>query len=268
MRRLILTIAGASLLSCGLANAADMPVKARPLPPPAPVFSWTGLYIGFHAGLGWGTSEAKVLEADNLFFPQGHVTHNDFNGLLGGVQAGYNYQFGQAVLGVEAQFSWTNIGRDGDDNLHDAVLLLNRHTVTHTEVNWVTTLTGRLGYSGGPWLVYVKGGAAWADFELRNFSKVTSTGEILQRLDGSETRSGWTVGVGVEWAFAGNWSFKAEYNFIDLGTETVTRSGTNFVTGLPVTRFRDNEAELHIVKAGINYRFDWGKGPVGVRAAY
>ena len=266
MRRLIWAIASASLLSCGLANAADMPVKARPLPPPAPVFSWTGLYIGFHAGLGWGESNNTVLENDNNLFPQGHVNHNEFNGFLGGVQVGYNYQFGLWVVGVEGQFSWANI--DGDSR-QEAVLLANRHVETHNEVNWVTTATGRLGYSAGPLLIYVKGGAAWADFETTRSRTIrTSTFEVLSDINGGETRSGWTVGVGAEWAFAGNWSFKAEYNFLDFGTERVTRSGANFVTGDPVTRFRDAETELHIVKVGINYRFGWGKAPVAVRAAY
>jgi outer membrane immunogenic protein len=244
--------------TAGISAAADLPVKAPPRVAPEPVFSWSGFYIGAHAGWGWGDTDSTILEADNNFFPQGTVNRNTFDGVLAGGQVGYNYQISQWVIGVEAQFSWTNI--DGS-NRHEAILLANRHTITDTDVNWVTTLTGRLGMTFGPALIYVKGGGAWADFESITNSFVSSTGVLQQTLAGSETRTGWTVGGGIEYAFSPNWSIKGEYNFIDFGTERITRSGTNFVTGAAVTRFRDADTQLNIVKFGINYRFGGG-GPV------
>jgi outer membrane immunogenic protein len=156
------------------------------------------------------------------------------------------------VIGAEGQFSWADIN---GDNRHDAILLANRHSATTSDVNWVTTATGRLGYAVGNALLYVKGGGAWAEFESSTNSVVTSTGQVLQTTFGSEKRSGWTAGGGIEFGLWSNWSMKAEYNFIDFGTERVTRSGTNFVTGAAVTQQRDADTQLHIAKVGINYRF-------------
>jgi outer membrane immunogenic protein len=264
MRKLFLLGMSAVMLG-GAAQAADM--KAPP--PPAPVFSWTGFYIGGHWGWGWGDTDARVLEADNNFFPQGTINGNEFDGLLLGGQVGVNYQAGQWVLGIEGQISKSGI--EGKHNRHDAILLPNRYSDTSTHVDWVATLTGRLGFAAGRTLLadntlfYVKGGAAWADFGSVTNSFVSSTGLLLQTISGGETRSGWTVGAGVEWAFGVNWSAKAEYNFIDLGTERVTRSGTNFVSGDPVVRFRDADTQLHVVKLGINYRFAPAAAPVAAR---
>jgi outer membrane immunogenic protein len=261
LKKHVLSVGAAMLLALGLADtsaAADLPVKAPPRVAPEPVFSWTGFYIGAHAGWGWGDTDSTILEADNNFFPQGTINRNTFDGLLAGGQVGFNYQMGQWVIGVEGQFSWTDI--DGS-NRHDAILLANLHATTDTDVNWVTTLTGRLGMAFGPALVYVKGGGAWAEFESVTNSFVSSTGVLQQTVSGSETRTGWTVGGGIEYAFSNNWSIKGEYNFIDFGTERVTRTGTNFVTGAAVTRQRDQDTQLNIVKFGINYRLGFG-GPV------
>jgi outer membrane immunogenic protein len=230
------------------ASAADlrMPTKAPVVTPAAvAVFSWTGFYIGAHVGWGWGETDSTILEADNNFFPQGHVNTNKFDGILGGGQIGWNYQAGQWVFGIEAQASWTDI--KGDD-IHTAVLVANRQAETHTEVNWVVTLTGRLGFAAGPALFYVKGGGAWADFEALTNSRNTLTGAINQTTSGGETRFGWTVGAGIEYALGNNWSVKGEYNFLDFGTERVTRSGTNFVQNISVSNERDHDTHLHIVK--------------------
>jgi outer membrane immunogenic protein len=231
--------------------AADMPTKAPVMRTAAPMFSWTGFYIGAHVGYGWGETDATTLET-NAFFPAGHVNTNEFDGFLGGGQIGFNYQTGMWVFGIEAQGSWSAI--DGT-TIHPAVLLADRHAENLTEVDWIVTLTGRLGIAAGPVLYYLKGGAAWADFAVRNHSIQTSTGFIGQTTSGSETRFGWTIGGGIEYALGGNWSVKGEYNYLDFGTEQVTRSGTNFLTGLPVTTVNDNDTHLHVVKFGINYRF-------------
>jgi outer membrane immunogenic protein len=250
----------------GAAQAADMPLKAPP--PPEPVFSWTGFYIGGHWGWGWGTTDSRVLEADNLNFPQGTINHNEFDGVLFGGQVGVDYQVGQWVLGIEGQMSKSDIH---GLNRHDAILRPDHHTETSTHVDWVATLTGRLGFAAGRTLLadntlfYVKGGAAWADFDSVTQSFVSSTRRLLQTTAGSETRTGWTVGAGVEWAFGNNWSAKAEYNFIDLGTERVTRSGINIASGDPVVLFRDNDAQLHVFKLGLNYRFAPAPAPVAAR---
>jgi outer membrane immunogenic protein len=111
----------------------------------------------------------------------------------------------------------------------------------------------------GPALFYVKGGWAWAHFEANTLSINTLNNAILNSVSGGETRNGWTVGGGVEYALAGSWSLKGEYNYLDFGTDRVTRSGAT------VTRFRDAETHVQVVKFGLNYRFGWGGTPVVAR---
>jgi outer membrane immunogenic protein len=258
MGKLLAGVTGLVVLAGTSAMAADIPRKAPPPPPPA-IFTWTGFYVGGHLGWGWGESDSRVLEADNNFFPQGTILHNDFDGFIGGGQAGFNFQTGLLVFGVEGQVSWSGIT---GDSRRDAILLANRHIETHANVDWVATLTGRVGIAAGNALFYVKGGAAWAEFESTTHSFITSTRTLVQTVSGGETRDGWTVGAGVEWGIAGNWSFKGEYNFLDFGTDRIVRSGRTIPAGVPVTRFRDAELELHIVKFGINYRFG---GPLVAR---
>src|SRR5262245_51695990 len=256
-----LTAGSFALLTLGFAGAAaaaDLPMKAPPAVSP-PVFNWTGFYLGAHAGWGWGDTDSTILEANNNLFPQGSVNTQEFDGVIAGGQIGYNYQMGQWVLGVEGDMSWSDLH---GSNRHEGILLANRHTVTDVNVNWIATVTGRLGFVAGPALFYAKGGAAFADFESTTNSFVTSTGVVNQTLSGSETRTGWVVGGGIEYAFGNNWSIKGEYNFLDFGTERVTRSGTNFATNTPVTAFRDNDTHIQLVKFGINYRFG---GPVVAR---
>jgi outer membrane immunogenic protein len=256
-----LIAAAASLLIATPTFAADLPVKApRAAPAVAAVYNWTGFYIGGHAGYGWGQTDSTILE-DSFAFPAGTVNTNKFDGFLAGGQVGANYQTGQWVFGVEADFSWSDIN---GDSIHPAINPVPRQSETTSEVNWVITLTGRLGITTGPALFYVKGGGAWADFESHSNTINTNNGVITQTTSGGETRFGWTVGGGLEYALGANWSAKVEYNYLDFGTERVTRSGFNFANDTPVTAERDADTHLHIVKFGINYRFGAG-GPVVAR---
>ena len=299
MRRSILAIASASLLSCGLANAADMPVKARPLPPPPPVFSWTGFYIGAHVGGAWGTTESTlnsvtvdiscrdVVVVDSLqpicLVPRDNflasvngngsflgthtlgglsipISQTQTNGFLGGVQGGYNWQIAPwAVIGVEAQFSWTDL-----KGTSPCVLVL----ACSTEHDWVTTLAGRFGVTYDRLMLYVKGGVAWSKVTYSASLSLGSPFDFTTSV--SDTRFGPMFGAGVEYAFLGNWSAKIEYNFIDFRDQDYTFP-LAFVAGpFNVNLNFDTtiREKIHLVKAGLNYRFDWGKYPVAVRAAY
>jgi outer membrane immunogenic protein len=257
------------------ASAADLraPVYKAPPPPPPPVFSWSGFYVGAHVGGAWGTTESTLNNVSGCVNFEG-VCRRDFNvsgfsipisqtqtnGFLGGVQGGYNWQLAPwAVIGVEAQFSWTDL-----KGTSPCVLVI----ACTTEHDWITTLAGRFGVTYDRLLLYVKGGVAW--------SKVTYTAAL--NLDGlinastsvSDTRFGPMFGAGLEYAFWGNWSAKIEYNYIDFRNEDY-----NFLVSVPLQRTTLNldfgatiHERVHLVKAGLNYRFDWGKGPVAVRAAY
>ncbi len=131
----------------------------------------------------------------------------------------------------------------------------------HGKTEWLASLTGRLGWAWDRVLIYAKGGVAWAGDKYSADIPLFS-----EHLEASETRTGWTVGGGVEWAFWGNWSAKIEYDFYDFGTRSVTLAGTFVPIGetalTPVTvPGIDIKERISAVKFGINYRFDWGKGP-------
>jgi outer membrane immunogenic protein len=273
MKRVCLAIATASLLSCGLANAADMPVKARPLPPPVPVFSWTGFYIGAHLGGAWGTTQSTLnsvsvqdcdvgTPCEEIFSTSGlsiPISQTQTNGFLGGVQGGYNWDFGWGVFGVEAQFSWTDL-----KGTSPCALVI----ACSTDHDWITTLAGRFGVSYDRALFYVKAGAAWSKV---NYTASLNLGPFVSSTSVSDTRFGPMFGAGIEYAFWGNWSAKIEYNYIDFRSEDYNFAAslqTN-PTETTVLNFGANIHErVHLIKAGLNYRFDWGKGPVAVRAAY
>ena len=215
--RLIKLCFAAAAMLVSASAASDAADAARPAyrPPPLPLFyNWTGLYVGAHVGGGW---------ADLGFGDTG-------SGFIGGGQVGYNYQINQWVWGLEADVSGSGIKND----LLSAVTPFGPFTAS---LNWNTfwTVTPRLGYAFDNWLVYTKGGGAWADVS------VSVNTPFFGRSVGG-TASGWVVGVGAEYAFRNNWSAKVEYNHFDFGSD----SGV-FGIGSSVT--------VDAVKAGVNYRF-------------
>lgn len=231
MRKVTLSLLAAAGLALGVqsASAADLgrPVYKAPAPAVVAAYNWSGFYLGGHVGGAWSSEEAR----DVAF---GVIGSTDPDGFIGGVQAGYNWQADRWVFGIEGDWSWS--GADGSTVLAGPATFSSDH-------NWYATLTGRVGYAWDNWLWYVKGGAAWADTEYR----LAGFGTV------SDTRVGWTVGTGVEWALAPQWSAKLEYNFLDFSNDTFTFGGT------PI----DVDTHVHLVKAGINYRFGgYGKAPV------
>lgn len=239
-------IVSGALLTSGNALAADMPVKAPVRAPVvAPAYNWTGLYIGAHVGGGWGDSDWVHRHCDCGGGAHGGGASADGSGFLGGVQVGYNYQFAPNwLIGVEGQFSWTGI--DGDASwTHNQ----EPHTASFG-INWVTTLGPRLGYIYGPGFFYVKGGVAWADIDYNHT-------HMSHAVSGSATDTGWFVGAGIEHSLWSQWSVKFEYNYIDLGSKDVALTGGNHHVTFNV------DQQIHIVKAGINFRF--GGGPVVAR---
>lgn len=231
MRKVTLSLLAAAGLALGAqsASAADLGRPAYKAPAPAVVaaYNWSGFYLGGHVGGAWSSEEARDIA-------NGVIGSTDPDGFIGGLQVGYNWQADRWVFGIEGDWSWS--GADGST-------MLSGPTTFSSDHNWYATLTGRVGYAWDNWLWYVKGGAAWSDMEYR----FGGFGTL------SDTRVGWTVGTGVEWALAPQWSAKLEYNFLDFGKDTF-----NFAAG-PV----DVDTHVHLVKAGINYRFGgFGKAPV------
>jgi outer membrane immunogenic protein len=233
MKKLLLgTVALVALGATVPALAADLSARAPYTKAPvyaAPIYNWTGFYIGGHVG-GAFAGDNSLSGTDGRF--------------LGGVQGGFDYQFAPSwVLGIEAQYSWLSSNNNG--RLFPGGVLVTSND------DQLGSVTGRLGYTWGPALLYAKGGYAWKDGDNLN---VTSNGAPAGFSTNGNHRDGYTVGGGLEYMFAPSWSAKIEYQYYNFGSSTFT-AGPNVIVG---TSFRDDE---HTVKAGLNYRFNWG-GPV------
>lgn len=179
----------------------------------------------------------------------------DTDGFLGGGQVGCDYQFDPRwVIGVEGQFSWADIsgGKPGARTPNSP--FSSSSATFNAKTDWLASATARIGYALDPrWLLYVKGGAAWEHDKYNVQTLVLTLGvPTSETYVASETRVGWTVGGGVEWAFAYHWSTKLEYQFHDFGTKELTfvrsRAGG-------FDRFVNVEPQIHTLKLGVNYRF-------------
>ncbi|MBX9841448.1 MAG: porin family protein [Xanthobacteraceae bacterium] len=221
MRKILIAIA-ASGLSIGMASAADLPVRAPAyVPAPAPVLWWNGGYVGANVGYGWSTVSATYL---------GATGSENFNGVLGGGQIGYNWQWASSplVLGIEADFQ-------GTDQRNDYLV---GGVSASAGLDWFGTVRGRIGYAPGPWMAYFTGGWAYG-----RFSADATAGGVT--VSASDNRSGWTVGGGLEYKFTRNWSAKVEYLYIKAGSVDGVAFGAPFSVD-----FKNN-----IARFGVNYHF-------------
>ncbi|MEH2472781.1 outer membrane immunogenic protein [Nitrobacteraceae bacterium AZCC 2161] len=211
------------------ADLAARPYTKAPAYVAAPIYNWTGFYIGGHVG--------GAFNGNNGF--SGVANNNNDGKFLGGVQGGYDYQFAPNwVLGIEAEYSWLS---DSSNNV-----VFPGAYVYNNNLKGLGSVTGRIGYTWGPALLYVKGGYGFADF---NQSVVGPTAIAIN----GGGKDGYTVGAGLEYLFTQNWSGKVEYQYYDFGK-------TSFATA-PLAAFGSTRNDEHTVKAGLNYRFNWG-GPV------
>jgi outer membrane immunogenic protein len=214
------------------AAAADMRAPVRPAPAPmATVFSWTGFYAGINGGWGWARSRWNLQPAG---LTEG--SHDADGGTVGG-QIGYNWQFGSWVFGLEAQGNWADFRGSNVSLVFPAV-------TNRTQIDAFGLFTGKLGYAWDTFMLYAKGGAAVASVDYRYFTTLTGvTGGTAD-----DTRWGATVGAGLEWAFAPNWSAGVEYNHLFLGRDDVTFAPLPNVTD----RVR---LDVDVITARLNYRF-------------
>jgi outer membrane immunogenic protein len=240
------------------AFAADLPLRYKAPPPVAQqVFSWTGFYIGgYVGGASARHSSAQVFDGgldtppDLKDYPGGRET-----GVFGGGTVGYNWQFNNVVFGIEGEGGYIGI------NGTRTITALNDFDGSASTVKYggYGVIAGRLGIAFDRALLYVKGGAAFADIRNRSF-EFGETGPMSIELDEdhrvSKTHTGWAAGVGLEYAFAPNWSGKVEYLHMDFGSVS-TRNAE-----LDIIRFRN---EVDTVKVGFNYRFGGYGGPVVAR---
>ena len=215
---------GAAIATCLAvpAMAADMrmPVKA-PAPVVASAYNWTGFYLGAHVGGAWFNKDwTYPCTSTNLTNFPGFACgvseggHSGSSWLAGG-QVGFNYQVSQWVWGVEAQFSATRIN---GSSVSQAFV----QDTLHSRTDFIGTIAGRLGVAWDRVLLYAKGGGAWVHDKFWE-STTGDPSDVFGRADG--IRWGWMVGAGIEYAFAPNWSVKAEYNYLNLGTKRIHFTG-------------------------------------------
>jgi outer membrane immunogenic protein len=221
MKKLLLS--SSVLVALGVAGsalAADLPVYTK-APPPAPVWSWTGWYFGVNGGWGWGRSS----HTSTIIAP---VTTGDFDvsgGLVGGT-AGYNYQIGHWVFGVETDLDWADI----NGSFNGVGFSLTSH------LKWLDTTRARAGWVIDHTLLYATAGAAFGGLTA------TASAPGIGSAADTQTRFGWTAGAGLEHAFTPSVSGKIEYLYVDLGTQTqIVIDNVKFTT--------------NIVRGGLNWRF-------------
>ena len=246
-----LLAAAGFLALTSMASSADMaPVYKSPPPPPPPAFSWTGFYIGGIVGGGWSTTESSLTgvsipEFDG-FSISGFsipVAQTQANGFLAGGTVGYNWQVSPwLVLGVEGDIAWTDIKGSSP-----CILIL----ACSTNHKWMATAAGRIGFTRDRLMVYLKGGAAWADTRYGVSINLDGLTDGEQSISVKKTRVGALFGTGVEYAFLSNWSAKIEYNYIDFGHKNYTFYIADFV-------FFDTKINerMHVIKGGLNWRFN------------
>ncbi|HML08969.1 MAG TPA: outer membrane protein [Xanthobacteraceae bacterium] len=220
-------IAGALVAAQGAA-AADLSLAPLYKAPPAEatsVYNWTGFYLGANGGGGWGRSWWSA-----------NTTGVDLSGALVGGTAGYNWQSGKVVLGVEGDIDWSALQGSATSTLCP--------NGCSTSDGWLSTVRGRLGYSFDRVMPYVTGGLAIGDIRA-------ATPGLA---GGAATNTGWSFGAGLEVALPGNWSAKAEYLHVDLGHFNCGAGCTTATLPTDNVSLQDN-----VFRAGVNYRFGWGK---------
>jgi len=282
VRKLFVAGVAVAGLFAAPAMAGDLPINApvyAPLyrAPPIIALSWTGCYLGGHIGGSFvdkkfggpfvDNAVPSTLGAPTSFAISDPSADLNSTGLLGGGQVGCNFQFAANwVIGFEADASGANQQGGGDSRLitEGAVLngtlpgittVVSSNGTASSRTDFIATATGRLGYSFGrlgEGMVYAKGGAAWANNRYQFNGQVLISPSFVTPFNfgASETRVGWTVGAGVEWAVWENWSVKLEYDYLDFGSRTVTFNDPMLGAANISVSQRISE-----VKLGVNYLF-------------
>ncbi|MEZ5890269.1 MAG: outer membrane beta-barrel protein [Xanthobacteraceae bacterium] len=241
MKKYLLATIAALALGSGSAVAADLIPEYKAAP--VPIFNWSGFYIGADVGAAWGSNNWYDRFDGTL------STSYWTNGVLAGVHAGWNYQTGPIVLGVEGNLDFTSTR--GSSSVVNLLTNLGGASTASlsTETNWVSTVVGRAGVTSGQVLYYLVGGWALQGSEHTAsafYPGLVGGGSLAQTI--SDTGSGYVLGFGGEFAVWQNFSAKLEYNYMDFGEKTLSFPG---IDTSPVKL----DQQIHVVKLGISYLF-------------
>lgn len=273
MKRILLASV-AALGLVGTASAADLAVKAPVVY--APLFTWTGCYLGanggwvgsdesyktYYAGIAPDVSAAASALTSNTYSPK------DSAGTVGG-QFGCQFQAGSWVIGGEWDWNWSGLKEDNTFYYGDPTgafgVPFNQYT--HKEMDWFSTVRARVGLAWDRVLIYATGGLAYAGFDSYNYIKLQPGPLTVPEYNGAydENRFGWTVGGGLEWAFSNNWTAKAEFLYMDFGSFDYTSPLYTFGVADGRQFKTEVDAKEYVARVGINYLFHTGGAPVVAR---
>lgn len=271
MKSFLLRTVAVSALMTSPAVAADMALKA-PRAPAAVIYDWTGPYVGLNAGVDFAHSGDPSTSASCAVAP-GATAATFFcpdipginaagtgamsgTGFTGGGQVGYNWQRSSWVLGAEADFE-SFYGRASRSGTAPNTGVTGVYTLTNSvRATWLSTIRGRVGWAVDNVLLYGTGGLAITDLKSSNTLSDTSAFNEFANWGASSTRTGWTVGAGIEWALSRNWTIKAEYLYVHF--DSITANGvatTTFAPGYGSAISTTTDLSAHIARAGVNFRF-------------
>jgi outer membrane immunogenic protein len=251
-------IAALLTVAASAASAADIPVQ---MPVKAPVvaaaaYNWTGFYVGGHVGAA--TMRTRTIDRIGYNVIAGDVWTYNSRGFIGGAQAGYNWQGGPVVFGIEADVGY--LGVSGSAPAPASVLFFNGDTRGETRSDFYASVRGRLGLAIDNWLLYATGG--WIGVNTRisviDACFVAPCGAAVINATNTKFRSGWTAGGGVEVGFGvgSPWTVKVEALVFDLGTQTVAAPAAFPLLGIAGLTFPwDTRTIGAIARVGANYRF-------------
>jgi outer membrane immunogenic protein len=249
MKKLLLGTVGLLALS-GSAMAADLPARTYKAPPPiiAPIYDWTGFYIGANGGWAESRNCWGVVPVGGVVIGDGCADRS--GGVVGG-QVGYRWQASQFVFGLEAQGDWADL-------TGSRVSTINPAFAIGTRTNGIGLFTGQIGYAWNATLLYLKGGAAVTD----NSAFINTFPGGVGVVSASSTRWGGTVGVGLEYGFSPNWTAGIEYDHLFMGDANNTFSVVNPLLAGAANRISQ---DVDMVTARISFKFGGYGVPVAAR---
>lgn len=275
MKKVVFSFLAFCALVATPALGADLPARLPAPAPPAPVTAaanWTGFYIGGNIGgvLEQATGTSNYVDPAEVITTATNVQSNPFSraALLGGGQLGYNWQFAPAwIVGVEGDWDWTDprysFCRQTDPASAPCFDNARGFETIGGKTKWLATARARLGLTAGNWFFYGTGGAAWGKVET-NLSLSclvggcgSSSTALFASSSSSAIKGGWVAGFGAEWMFASNWSARAEWLHIDLGTvsNSLTTFGISGGTPSTETAVWSRKEQYDQIRVGLSYLF-------------